>query len=149
MKTEIMPEAGRQDREDRLVFVYGTLRRGGCNDINRSMPAPVFLGTTRIAGWLFDLGPYPGLLLAHAGEQAPVDVLGEVYAVSPTVEQQLDVLEEIHGQPDDEYVRRHVSVNVGGQSCICLVYEINPQRVLGRPLINHGDWIRHVDVLSA
>ena len=145
MKTEIMPEEWvSQDLEPRLVFVYGTLRRGGINDINRLVPPPVFQGTASVWGHLFDLGAYPGLLLASSSEPGGGVVCGEVYAIDTALERQLDVIEEIQGRPDDEYFRRQVSVKVGGQSCGCLVYEINPRRVLGRSLIDHGDWIRHV-----
>lgn len=147
MKTEIMPEEWvSQDLEPRLVFVYGTLRRGGLNDINRLVPSPVFQGTAWVEGRLFDLGSYPGLLLASPSEQGCRVVCGEVYAIDEALERQLDVIEEIQGRPDDEYFRRQVSVKVGEQSCVCLVYEINPTRVQGRALIDHGDWIRHVGV---
>lgn len=145
MKTEIMPEEWAPFAlEDRLVFVYGTLRKGGHNDINRLTPAPVFRGMATVFGRLFDLGPYPGLLLARTPEEGIGAVCGEVYAIGAALEPQLDVIEEIHGRPDDEYFRRQVSVNMGGQACSCLVYEINPQRAQGHPLIDHGDWIKHV-----
>jgi len=145
LKTEIMPEERpSQDLEPRLVFVYGTLRRGGINDINRLAPPPVFQGTARVWGQLFDLGAYPGLVLLSPSDEGRSVVCGEVYAIDAALERQLDVIEEIQGRPDDEYFRRQVSVKVGEQSCVCLVYEINPKRVLGRSLIDHGDWIRHV-----
>lgn len=145
MKTEIMPEEWRaQVLAPRLVFVYGTLRRGGLNDINRLAPAPVFRGVGCVLGRLFDLGAYPGLRLASPSDEGGGAVWGEVYVIDAVLERQLDVIEEIQGRPDDEYFRRQVLVMVDGQSCVCLVYEINPTRVLGRALIDHGDWIRHV-----
>lgn len=133
-----------QDLEPRLVFVYGTLRRGGVNDINRLVPQPVFQGVASVGGRLFDLGAYPGLLLASPSDRGGPVVCGEVYAIDAALERQLDAIEEIQGRPDDEYFRRQVSVMVGEQSCTCLVYEINPKRVLDRSLIDHGNWIRHV-----
>jgi len=145
LKTEIMPEERvPQDPDLRLVFVYGTLRRGGINDINRLAPRPVFQGSACVWGRLFDLGAYPGLLLASASDQGACVVWGEVYAIDAALEGQLDLIEEIQGRPDDEYFRRQVSVKLGEQSLVCLVYEINPVRLVGRPLIDHGDWIRHV-----
>lgn len=145
LKTEIMPE----ERVPRgvpasLVFVYGTLRKGGSNDINRLVPPPAFCGCSMVPGRLFDLGAYPGLLLANGPDEGGSAVSGEVYAIEPALERQLDLIEGIQGRPDDEYFRRQVSVNVEGQSCVCLVYEINPERVNGHPLIDHGDWIGHV-----
>lgn len=144
METGIMPDARvPRDEEARLVFVYGTLRRGGSNDINRFVPPPVFVGGACVHGHLYDLGAYPGLLLTGGEDSGRSAVVGEVYAVHARLEPQLDALEGIHGRSDDEYVRRHIPVELGGRSCLCLVYEINPEYVRGRPLIDHGDWIQH------
>ncbi len=120
---------------DLHVFVYGTLRRGEANDINRRQPAPRYLGRARIGGVLYDLGPYPGLVL---GGTDPV--LGEVYAVTPELERQLDVIEEVAPVPSGEYARRQVELVLDGRPLRCLVYEIDPQRVRGRPRITTGDW---------
>jgi len=122
---------------DLHVFVYGTLRRGEANDINRLQPAPRYLGQARIGGVLYDLGPYPGLVL---GGTEPV--LGEVYAIAPELEQQLDVIEEVAPLPSGEYARRHVELVLDGRPLRCLVYEIDPLRVRGRPRITTGDWLQ-------
>lgn len=122
---------------DRHVFVYGTLRRGEANDINRLLPAPRYLGQARIRGVLYDLGPYPGLVL---GGSDPV--LGEVYAIAPELEHQLDVIEEVAPLPSGEYTRRQVALELDGRSLRCLVYEIDAQRVRGRVRIRTGDWLR-------
>jgi gamma-glutamylcyclotransferase (GGCT)/AIG2-like uncharacterized protein YtfP len=120
------------------VFVYGTLRRGGRNDIARYRPAPQLIGEASIAGTLFDLGAYPGIVLA--GERR---VRGEVYAIEPAVEAALDVLEEVADDDSGEYIKRQVRVDVGGQWFDCLVYEIHPTRIAGRAVIESGDWIAH------
>lgn len=122
---------------DLHVFVYGTLRRGEANDINRLHPAPRFLGQARIGGVLYDLGPYPGLVLGGADQ-----VLGEVYAIAPELERQLDVIEEVAPVPSGEYARRHVELVLDGRPLRCLVYEIDPARVSGRPRITTGDWLQ-------
>ncbi|MEQ1659177.1 MAG: gamma-glutamylcyclotransferase family protein [Hylemonella sp.] len=122
---------------DLHVFVYGTLRRGEANDINRLRPAPRYLGQARICGVLYDLGPYPGLVL---GGTDPV--LGEVYAIVPELERQLDVIEAVAPVPSGEYARRHVELVLDGRPLRCLVYEIDPLRVSGRPRITTGDWLR-------
>ena len=119
------------------VFVYGTLRRGEANDINRLRPAPRLLGLARLRGALYDLGPYPGVILGGEGW-----VQGEVYAITPELEQQLDVIEEVAPVPSGEYGRRHLEVEVAGQTLRCLVYEIRPERVRSAPLIAGGDWLR-------
>ena len=122
---------------ERPVFVYGTLRRGEANDINRLQPAPRYLGEARVRGSLYDLGPYPGVILGGAGW-----VQGEVYAITPALERQLDLIEEVAPVPSGEYARRQVALELLGQVLHCLVYEISPQRVRGRPLIASGDWLR-------
>jgi len=123
----------------RPVFVYGTLRRGGRNDINRLQPAPEYVGMGEVHGVLYHLDWYPGLRLG--GEQA-VTVVGEVYLVSPELEQVLDDIEQIVPGEDSEYFRREVPVTTAEGVVDCLLYEINPARVVGREPIGHGDWIR-------
>jgi gamma-glutamylcyclotransferase (GGCT)/AIG2-like uncharacterized protein YtfP len=126
-----MPQAS-----SRHVFVYGTLRRGGSNDITRRQPAPRYVGMAQVGGTLYDLGRYPGLLLGAAGT-----VLGEVYEIDAVLEQALDVLEEVRPEPSSEYFKRTVPVVVDGRELACLVYEINPQRARGHAVIAGGDWM--------
>jgi gamma-glutamylcyclotransferase (GGCT)/AIG2-like uncharacterized protein YtfP len=129
----IMPEA-----PARHVFVYGTLRRGGRNDINRLAPAPEYVGMGEVRGVLYHLDWYPGLTLG--GEEA-VTVVGEVYRIGPELEAVLDAIEQIVPGADSEYFKREVEVAVQGGCLACLVYEINPQHVRDRNPIGHGDWI--------
>ena len=123
----------------RHVFVYGTLRRGEINDINRqsAAPSPVFVGEASLAGTLYDLGAYPGLVLGGAGR-----VQGEVYAISPALERRLDEIEEVLPEPTGEYDKREVDVVMQGQTVRCLVYEIARSRTAGRREISGGDWVR-------
>ena len=123
----------------RHVFVYGTLRRGGDNDITRLMPVPRFVGPAMVSGHMYDLGTYPGVILAEEG--AATDVVGEVYAIEPELERVLDEIEELYPQQRDEYFKRHISVQAGGLGLTCIVYEINPTYVTGKPLIASGDWL--------
>ena len=116
------------------VFVYGTLRCGGRNDIARYRPEPRFIGEASIAGTLF----YPGVVLGGAQR-----VKGEVYAIEPAVETALDVLEEVADDDSGEYIKRQVRVEVHGQWFDCLVYEIHPTRIAGLEVIESGDWIAH------
>jgi len=120
------------------VFVYGTLRRGGRNDIARYRPAPVWIGEAGIAGTLYDLGAYPGVVLGGTRR-----VRGEVYVIEPAVEAALDVLEEVAADGSGEYIKRQVRVEVGSHWFDCLVYEIHPARIAGRRVIESGDWIAH------
>ena len=129
----MMPQA-----PERHVFVYGTLRRGGRNDINRLQPAPGYVGMGEVRGVLYHIDWYPGLTLG--GEQA-VTVVGEVYRIAPQLEAILDGIEQIVPGADSEYFKREVDVQVEGRPLSCLVYEINPARVRDRQVIGHGDWI--------
>ena len=128
-----MPEAS-----SRHVFVYGTLRRGGRNDVNRLQPAPHYVGMGEVQGVLYHIDWYPGLTLG--GEEA-VTVVGEVYRITPELEAVLDRIEQIVPGADSEYFKREVDVNVEARVVSCLVYEINPARIRGRQAIGHGDWI--------
>ena len=129
----IMPEA-----PERHVFVYGTLRRGGRNDINRLRPAPEYVGMGEVSGVLYHIDWYPGLTLG--GEEA-VTVVGEVYRITPELEAVLDDIEQIVPGADSEYFKREVDIAVEGRPVSCLLYEINPARVRDRQVIGHGDWI--------
>jgi len=129
----IMPEAS-----PRHVFVYGTLRRGGRNDINRLEPAPRYVGMGEVRGRLYHIDWYPGLTLG--GEEA-VTVVGEVYEITAALEVVLDRIEHIVPGEASEYFRRELLIEVAGRPLQCLVYEINPERVRGKHEIGHGDWI--------
>jgi gamma-glutamylcyclotransferase (GGCT)/AIG2-like uncharacterized protein YtfP len=122
----------------RHVFVYGTLRRGGRNDINRLTPAPRYVGMGEIKGCLYHIDWYPGLALG--GEEA-VTVIGEVYEVSPQLEALLAEIEAIVPGPDSEYFKRELLIEVAGRVLPCFLYEINPARVTGKQAMAHGDWI--------
>jgi gamma-glutamylcyclotransferase (GGCT)/AIG2-like uncharacterized protein YtfP len=129
----IMPEA-----PERHVFVYGTLRRGGRNDINRLAPAPEYVGMGEVRGVLYHLDWYPGLTLG--GEEA-VTVVGEVYRITMELEAILDGIEQIIPGAHSEYLKREVEIAVEGRHVACLLYEINPLHVRERQPMGHGDWI--------
>ena len=132
-----MPEASSPIPESRHVFVYGTLRAGGSNDIARFHPPPHLVGHAEITGTLYDLGAYPGATLGGAGR-----LVGEVYRIDPGLELQLDQLEEVMPDDEGEYRKREVPVQVGMQRLQCLVYEIHPKRILGRRVIGSGEWFK-------
>jgi gamma-glutamylcyclotransferase (GGCT)/AIG2-like uncharacterized protein YtfP len=125
----------------RRVAVYGTLRQGGSNDITRLQPAPRFVGLATLQGRLYHLGAYPGLVLdARAGA-----VKAEVYEVSAELEAVLDAIEAEYPAQPDEYAKREMPIHVRTQSgdtvLPCFVYEINPRYVVGKAVIESGDWI--------
>ena len=81
-----------------LVFVYGTLRRGGSN--NYRMDACRWIGPAAVNGLLYEVSWYPALVLDEkAGE-----VIGDLYEVS---EEGIATLDEFEGS---EYKRTRTMV---------------------------------------
>ena len=122
------------------VFVYGTLRAGGSNNITRYRPTPQRAGIAVALGTLYDFGSYPGLRLGGTRR-----VAGEVYLVTAPVEQALDVLESVRPNDQGEYVKKTIELDVGGKRLTCLVYEIHESRIGGCSVIDSGDWLEHVN----
>jgi gamma-glutamylcyclotransferase (GGCT)/AIG2-like uncharacterized protein YtfP len=69
------------------VFVYGTLRRGGSNHFRMAGAGFVSAGT--VAGRLYRIDWYPGLVLDDAGDE----IHGEVYTVDAEQLAALDIFE--------------------------------------------------------
>jgi len=113
------------------VFVYGTLRRGGSNHFR--MAAAAFVSKAAVRGRIYQIDWYPGLVL----DEAVGDVVGEVYQVSGTLLEELDVFE------GTEYRRVRVEVNCGGDHRSPLpawVWEwLGPVDETRR--ITSGDWL--------
>lgn len=85
-----------------MIFVYGTLKRGGSN--HGWMRGQRFLTEARTAPHyqLHDLGGYPGMVLDEAGG---LSIQGEVWEVDEEGLARLDVLEDVAG---GEYAREPV-----------------------------------------
>ena len=111
-----------------LVFVYGTLLRGESNAY--LLAGAQYLGHAHTGpGFeLVDLGAYPAM--TPGGNSS---VAGELYAVDSRT---LATLDRLEGHPD--YYRRTgivLSDGTGAQT-----YVMSPDRVLGYPRIESGDW---------
>jgi gamma-glutamylcyclotransferase (GGCT)/AIG2-like uncharacterized protein YtfP len=135
----MMPDSDSASAQ-RHVFVYGTLRGGGSNDIAQLARAarlapPLRVDDASIAGTLYDLGAYPGALLGGTDR-----VHGEIYRIDAALEARLDRLEEVAPDDSGEYRKRERVVEAGARRWTCLVYEINPERIVGRAVIAGGDW---------
>ena len=128
-----------------LLFVYGTLRKGGRNDIGRLTPLARFVSIATMRGRMFDLGDYPTVL----PDTAAGDIVGELYDVATRDWIILDALEEIvtPTRPDGEYFRvAGMATDPHGRVHACQVYVANPDAVrLDRPVAG-GDWLAHSPV---
>ncbi len=130
--------AGENDAE--LVFVYGTLRRGGSNAFR--MEGAEFVSAGEVEGRLYAISWYPGFVPGAGLGQ----VKGDVFRVAPEQMRALDEFEglsagEIEGS---EYRRVKVPVLLDGvaweESHRAWVYEwIGPVEE-GRRIVS-GDWL--------
>jgi gamma-glutamylcyclotransferase (GGCT)/AIG2-like uncharacterized protein YtfP len=78
------------------LFVYGTLRSPFPNPYARLLAERgTLVGRARIHGKLYDLGPYPGMLLSDAPEDW---VIGELYRLHDPA-QTLAILDDYEGPP--------------------------------------------------
>lgn len=147
---QIMPEDPNQNLADnsltddeRPLFVYGTLRRGGSNDIAHFGAGARLLGAARVRGALYDLGAYPGMVLGGSAW-----VWGELYAITQSLESRLDRLEEVWPQATGEYRRSQAMVMLqvghGERALSALIYALDCARAQDSALIEGGDWIIHV-----
>ena len=117
-----------------LVFVYGTLRRNGARPMSIRFPDSKFIADAKVAGSLYDLGAYPGLLL----NEANLLVTGEVYEVEDETLKRLDDFEA-----SSNYRRKQVEISLGTHKKACWIYEPDPEFYSPRTLITSGDWIEY------
>lgn len=117
-----------------LVFVYGTLRRGGERAMSIRFPNSKFIADAKVSGSLYDLGAYPGLLVGESNSL----VSGEVYEVDDEILKNLDDYEE-----SSHYRRKQVEISLGTHSRMGWSYEPNPEFYSLRTLITSGDWIEY------
>jgi gamma-glutamylcyclotransferase (GGCT)/AIG2-like uncharacterized protein YtfP len=118
-----------------LVFVYGTLRRGGEGAMSDRFPASKFIAGATVSGSLYDLGAYPGLLL----DESNSPVVGEVYEVGDETLSRLDEFEA-----SSNYVRKQVEISLGARRETGWTYEPDPEFYTLSALIASGDWIEYV-----
>ena len=117
-----------------LVFVYGSLRRGGAGAMSIRFPRSRFIADAKTSGSLYDLGAYPGLLLNESNSL----VTGEVYEVDEEILNKLDDFEA-----SSNYLRRQVEISLGDHKRLCWTYEPSPESYSLETLIRSGDWIEY------
>ena len=139
---------GAMTEGESLVFVYGTLRKGGVRALPMLAPHSRDLGMAVIRGTLFDLGAFPGLVLGalgHALGHDAGDVVGELYEVDGTTLARLDEIEQYFpDRPEGSYyLRLPATVTQSGETVSCWTYEIRPERFTLGPRVESGDWISY------
>jgi gamma-glutamylcyclotransferase (GGCT)/AIG2-like uncharacterized protein YtfP len=117
-----------------LVFVYGTLRRGGIRAMPSLFPDSTFVDKAKVRGRLYDFGEYPGLLLDESGSP----VAGEVYEVDDEILNRLDEIET-----ESYYLRKQLEITFGESRRACWVYVFDPEFYSQHTLIESGDWIEY------
>ena len=136
------------------LFVYGTLLPGLCR--HPAMQGARWLGKACVMAQLYDLGPYPGLILTPAQAADASWVWGQVAEVDDALLARLDAIEAY--DPDrpeqSEYVRQpcdaHLPVEDKGEVSATprvlrvWVYVYNRSVQHARRIV-HGDYLRHLD----
>jgi gamma-glutamylcyclotransferase (GGCT)/AIG2-like uncharacterized protein YtfP len=117
-----------------LVFVYGTLKRGGSN--HDFLGGQSYRGEARtVPGFrLVDLGEYPGLLPYPDDQDG---VTGEVWWVDNATLARLD---ELEGVNEGLYRRERISLQPPFADDTVLTY-VYAGSATGRPHLPGGTWI--------
>ena len=120
-----------------LVFVYGTLRRGSSDHFR--MDGAGFITAGRIAGRMYQISWYPGLVLDDAGD----DIIGEVYSVDQDMLGNLDSFEGISaGETEDSEYRRVLATVIGPDGEILIAWVWEWRGVFDESQrLHHGDWL--------
>jgi gamma-glutamylaminecyclotransferase len=102
-----------------LLFVYGTLKRGGQNHRELASHKPRFLGTGRIKGHLFRIKgeSYPGAVPTSSPEY----VRGELYELEAP-KKALEKIDEFEGVEEGLFVRKLAEVWVGQEKMKAWTY---------------------------
>lgn len=117
------------------IFVYGTLQRGQVRE--RCWPRPAqCIEPATVHGWLFDLGPYPALVIPPAGESADT-IAGELWRAAAhdldVTLATLDRVEGCRGKRNDLYRRVEIACTAGGREVPAWTYEYARQIAANDP----------------
>lgn len=121
-----------------LVFVYGTLRRGGSNHFR--MAGADFVADGTITGRMYRIDWYPGLVLDPAGDE----IRGDVYSVEPELLSALDAFEGVSaGEVDGSEYRRVQTTVVKQDSQILTAWVWEWLGMVEESQrISDGDWLK-------
>lgn len=121
------------------LFVYGTLRPNLATPPQQQLLAGLApAGPASIRGLLYDLGPYPALIVG------PGIVHGDLLIVTDGRRlTALDAYEECGGE-DPLYERRQTLATLPDGRTICAWAYYYCRPVVDAPLIGHGDYALHL-----
>jgi gamma-glutamylcyclotransferase (GGCT)/AIG2-like uncharacterized protein YtfP len=124
---------------DSLLFVYGTLRPFVAVPMARWLRERArYLGPAKTRGRLYDLGPYPGLLVARGRREW---VAGDVYRVTnPRVLRVLDRYEAGSSVASARFVRRRCVVRLAQRRSRAAWVYLYRYRVVRAARIASGDY---------
>jgi gamma-glutamylcyclotransferase (GGCT)/AIG2-like uncharacterized protein YtfP len=119
------------------IFVYGTLRRAVRGAVQSALTHDwTFEGNGRVAGELFDFGPYPGAVPAVGG---PSWVRGELYRLPPSS----DAFAALDRHEGEDFQRALVEVSLdGGGGERAWIYWYRGAPPGGR--VPSGDYVAHL-----
>ena len=122
-----------------LLFVYGTLRRGGGN--HDKLAGARYVSSARtVAGYeLVDMGGYPAVL-----EQGNDAIAGELYEVDDVLSRALDAFEEVPSLYERKRVRLDPINQQSRRDCLypyADAYVMTRERAGGAPRLEGGDWL--------
>lgn len=109
-----------------LVFVYGTLKHGGC--YHGYLRSARYVGTNRSASrfTMLDLGPYPGVI-----DRGNTAIYGEIYLIDHNTLRKLDQLEDY----PRVFTRRLIRTQYG--PAWIYLYQLAAGK---EPVIRNGNW---------
>jgi gamma-glutamylcyclotransferase (GGCT)/AIG2-like uncharacterized protein YtfP len=112
----------------KLIFVYGTLRRGECNHYYLRNVPRLAMHRTAPRYTLLHLGSYPAAVV-----EGNTAIVGELYPLNQTLLKRLDRLEAY----PDEYIREPIPTSCGP----AWMYVYRHPAVPDTPVITNGDWL--------
>ena len=126
------------------LFVYGSLMGGIQSPIATYLKSnSVFLGAAVVAGYLLDIGKYPGLVYLEQGDSK---VFGHLFQLNNPVEMlpRLDYYECVgpEFEKPNQYRRELISCSLDEQSMNCWAYLYNLSRE-GLPVIASGNYLEY------
>jgi gamma-glutamylcyclotransferase (GGCT)/AIG2-like uncharacterized protein YtfP len=107
------------------IFVYGTLQRGQLRE--RCWPRPALrVEPATVRGWLFDLGPYPALVVPPPEEEGDT-IAGELWHLAAddleVTLAALDRIEGFEGKRNDLYRRVEIICEPANRQVSAWTYE--------------------------